>query len=168
MRRQTTRTSAIEILALLMVIAFPLWAIIWVVMSANSSSNGSAAPVSGASAQPVQAATPQAPVGAPAAVSLVLDAPGSIPRTLTAGATIPFSFRIANTGTAATAYSYRVYVAWHGGEEDTIDVNSVSLSPGASTDISESLKIESVSLTGQVYIEIETPFKSIHFALPRA
>jgi hypothetical protein len=149
-----------EGLSLAAVILLPVAAVIWFFVTQNGTT-------ATAPAVPTPVAATQ-PAVIPASAKITLDNPNALPRTVFAGKIVPFSFTLENTGGAAAAYSYKVYVVWNSGERDVIDVNSVSLASGASKDILESLKFESVSASGQIYIQVIDPVESIHFALPRA
>ena len=159
MAQQSQTKIFFEGIALAVVLLFPVAAIIWVVTTQNSTT--APAPVVSA---PVTAAQP---AGIPASAKITLDNPNILPQSISAGQIVPFSFTLANTGAATGSFSYKVYVVWKSGERDVIDSNSVSLNAGASTDISESLKFESASSAGQIYIQTINSAQSINFSLPR-
>jgi hypothetical protein len=159
MAQQSQTKIFFEGIALAVVVLFPLTAVIWVLNTQNG-------PTSSAPVVVTPAATAQ-PVSTSASVNISLDNSGGLPQTVSAGQIVPFSFTIENLGNSAASYSYKVYVVWNSGEQDVIDENSVSLAAGASTDISESLKFESASAKGQVYIQTINPAQSINFTLPR-
>lgn len=147
-----------EGLSIAVVLLFPIAAIIWVLTTQNGTTAN--APVV---STPVSASQP---VVIPASARITLDNQTALPRTVSTGQIVPFAFTIENTASAA-AFSYKVYVVWNNGERDVIDENSVSLAAGASQQISESLKFESASAIGKIYIELINPAQSINFTLPR-
>lgn len=159
MAQQSPTKTFFEGIALAVVVLFPIAAIIWVL----TIQNGTTTPAPSASV-PVASAQ-QAAI--PASVKIALDDPTALPQTVSAGQIVPFSFAIENTGGASVSYSYKVYVVWDSGEQDVIDENSVSLASGASQDISESLKFESSSAAGKIYIQTIEPAETINFTLPR-
>lgn len=98
--------------------------------------------------------------------SIALGSPFTNPRSVTAGEIIPFSFVITNDGSAAASYPYKVYVVWQNGEQDMLDRNAVSLQPGSSMTIPESLKFERATDTGVVYIVLQNTGQSIKLTMP--
>ena len=162
------KNSVLEWCALFIIVAFPLTGIVWYVTSSGgAAASPSPAPVAVTAPSPAPAAPSPAAAQAVSA-TITLDDPTALPQSVTTGEIVPFSFTIKNTGTTAGAFVYKVYVEWNDGEKDVIDENSVTLEEGLSTSILESLKFESASATGQVFIEIPQASQSIHFALPRA
>jgi len=159
MAQQSPTKTFFEGIALAVVVLFPLTAVIWVLNAQNGPT--SSAPVV---STPVTATQP---VSTSASVNISLDNSDGLPQTVSAGQIVPFSFTLTNSGVASASFAYKVYVVWNSGERDVIDSNSVSLAAGASTDISESLKFESASAKGQVYIQTINPAQSINFTLPR-
>jgi hypothetical protein len=143
---------------LVLVVAIPLGALVWYA-AIQSGLFGPAASVA-ATQKPSQGLSASAPA------TVTLDDPLALPHTVNAGDVVPFSFTIKNTGASAATYPYKVYVQWAGGEQDVLDENSVSLEGGASTDISESLKFETSSAKGEVFVEIGQSAERIQFALP--
>jgi hypothetical protein len=160
MAQQSPTKTFFEGIALAVVVLLPLTAVIWV-LNAQSGQTSSAPVVSTPAAATTQ------PVPAPASVNISLDNPNTLPQAVSAGQIVPFSFTLTNTGSAAGSYSYKVYVVWNSGEQDVIDENSVALASGASQDISESLKFESASASGKIYIQTIEPAETINFTLPR-
>jgi hypothetical protein len=140
-------------------VLLPLTAVIWVLNAQNG-------PTSPAPVVSTPAAVTQS-VSAPASVTITLDNATALPRSVSAGQIVPFSFTLTNTGAASGSFSYKVYVVWNSGERDVIDSNSVSIAADASSDISESLKFESASAMGKIYIQTTDPAQSINFDLPR-
>ena len=153
----------LELAALLMIVAFPLWGIIWYVSSdfgATTSATAAAPAASGA--------TSSARIGAgQTGVLITLNDEASLPRYVTSGQVVPFSFTLADTGSLSGSFSYKVYVVWGSGEQDVIDENSVQLAAGGSASIPESLKFETASARGEIHIETASPDESIVFRLPR-
>jgi len=154
-------TMIFEYAALIVVILFPLAGIIWYLTSGSAQSSPQANP----QAVPTAALTVSTVSPPPAAITL--DDPSALPSTVTTGEIVPFSFTIENTGSVAATYTYKVYVIWDSGEQDVLDENSVTIQAGASTDLSESLKFESATAKGAVYIQVMNPAATVHFAIPR-
>jgi hypothetical protein len=144
-----------------LVIVIPLSALIIYALNQNGFFNAPA----NASA-PITTQVSQQTQQARSSATISLDNPSALPQAVTLGEIVPFSFRLQNLGTIDSTYQYKVYVKWNSGEQDVIDVNSIPVAGGASTDIPESLKFETASSTAQIFIELE-PGQSIHFALPR-
>ncbi len=106
------------------------------------------------------------PATTEASGEITLGTPLAIPKSVTTGEIVPFSFVVTNNGTAVTSYPYKVYVLWQNGEQDVLDRNSISLQPGASMTIPESLKFENATDVGTVTIELLNTQQSIHFTMP--
>ena len=159
MAKESPTKLFFEGIALAVVVLFPLTAVIWVL-------NVQSGPTSPVPVVSTPAAATQT-VSATASVNISLDNPNTLPQAVSTGQIVPFSFTLTNTGSAPGSFSYKVYVVWNSGERDVIDSNSVSLAAGASQDISESLKFESASASGKIYIETTEPAESINFTLPR-
>jgi len=154
-----------EASALALVVILPLFAIGWYFTGGNDTSD---TPSVTTPASTSQAPVVQQSASVPATATIAVDDSSALPSTVTTGQVVPFSFMIENTGTSAATFPYKVYVIWNNGEQDVIDENSVSLAAGASTDISESLKFETATDKGQVYIELQSSGQTIHFTMPRA
>jgi hypothetical protein len=170
MANRRKSASLVEWLMLIVVIAIPV--ALAVVYALNQrgffqAPSAATAPVGSQISAP-QPSQQQPIQDAPSQASITLDDPGALPQTVTTGEIVPFSFTIENSGAGDATYQYKVSVKWNSGEVDVIDVNSVSLKSGASTDIPESLKFETAPATADITIEIEQPEQNIHFTLPRS
>jgi hypothetical protein len=166
MAKSKKMQTILETSALAIVVIVPIVAISWYVLGGNDASQAAPAPTTAAATAPAtQSQTPSVPASGTGTVTL--DSPSALPTAVTTGEIVPFSFAISNTGASQGAFSYKVYVKWNSGVEDVIDLNSVTLASGASTDISEALKFETASAKGQVYITLQPSGPTINFALPR-
>jgi hypothetical protein len=99
---------------------------------------------------------------AEALTELSLDNSTALPKTITPGQIISFSFTIHNLEGTDELYRYRVY-GKIGGQEDVIDQNEVTLENGGSISIPESLRIGSIAT--EIFIELDTG-EMLHFNLP--
>lgn len=166
MRKPKTLQKILETSALVVVVIVPAFAIGWYVLGGNDASSPASQPVTPVATVPVTQnqtpATPAASVG-----TITLGNPSVIPKSVTTGEIVPFSFTIKNTGSASGVFSYKVYVKWNSGVEDVIDLNSATLAPGATADISESLKFETATAKAQVYITLQPSGPTVNLAIPR-
>ncbi len=161
MTSRQNSVSSIDRLMPYLVVALPLAGVVVYVLNQNGFFN--TAPQTAVSTSQQESLQQTQP---PAIVTL--DDPAGLPQTVPAGEIVPFSFTVKNSSTISAIYPYKVSVLWNNGEQDVVDVNSISLAGDASTDISKSLKFETASATAKVSIEIEQPKQTITFVLPRA
>lgn len=163
----------IEIALLLVLVAFPLWGVIWYVSTDGGTASQSApttpsGSVIGSGTGSDTGSGSAGTQGQQPPVAISLENQAAFPAYVTAGQIVPFSFSLSDTGTVNGTYSYKVYVVWSDGTQDVIDINSITVAAGASARVPETLKFESATSRGEIYVEVASPKESIHFSLPRS
>jgi len=142
-------------LPLILIIAIPLAAVIFLFFAANNVST-------------TPAPQPPTPVSIiPPSAKITVDSPRSLPSTIKAGELVPFSFTVQNPSQKDAKYQYKVSVRWSTGENDVIDVNTLALAAGASATIKEQLKFEVATETAQVIVQLPQTKQAVQFVLPR-
>lgn len=151
-------------LPLIIVVLIPLLAILYVLFGADLPSYSPGAPTPTAAQPTSQQNT--APASLPQATISLTDA-SALPQQVAAAQFVPFSLTVQNPSNQSATYQYKISVHWSTGENDVIDVNTLSLTAGASKTIAEQLKFEIATETAQVSFQLPQTGQSLQFTIPR-
>jgi hypothetical protein len=89
----------------------------------------------------------------------------ALPKTVTAGQSISFSFTIHNVEGVTTAYPYTVYFLYPDGQKVPFVTDSVTLANNASTSINVSYQFHTSDTTGSVVVDLTQLNQTIDFLI---